>query len=99
MIRRVEFASFTFEYYEHVPAAKGNFCFHQLANRGCAIAQAEERAFRITCPDEYAHAFAGWMLMRSVMSRFGRVVAVTGAAEMQADKYRDLPTRYKTRKR
>jgi hypothetical protein len=95
---RVEVASFTFEYYEHVQAVKGKFCFDQLANRGCEIEQLEARAFRIACPDEAAHVFAGWMLMRSVMSRYGRVIAVTGAAEMRSDRYRNLPTKYKTRK-
>jgi hypothetical protein len=52
----------------------------------------------VHCSDSHATAYAGWLLYQTAARKWGRVIAVTGAAEMNADAYRNPPAKFKTRK-
>jgi hypothetical protein len=96
MIWSVELASFTFEFYEHLPLGMSK-SLDPLAGADCTIERLDHRMFRVVCTNPYAHAFAGWFLY-GPLAQSGRVIAANGAAEMDASAYKNLPTKYKTRK-
>jgi len=98
MIVRVEFASFTFEFYEHVKQERCKSFLDPLAGLGCSVERLDLRMLRILCSDPYAQAFAGWMLFQTALSRYCRVIAATGEAGMDASAYKSPPSKYKTRK-
>jgi hypothetical protein len=98
MMGRVEFASFTFELYEHVRMGKERAWLDSLAAVGCTKEFLDERTIGIHCPDSHACARVGWLLFQTAVRNYGRVVAITGEASMQAEAYKNLPTKFKTRK-
>jgi len=98
MIGSVELDSFIFELYEHVRSRIANHWLDPVANRGCSIEWLNDHPVRIVCPNPHSAAFAGWMLFQSAVSRYGQVVDVTGEAEMDANAYKNPPTKHKTRK-
>jgi hypothetical protein len=94
----VESGSFTFEFHVHVAAGRCHSWIGPLAAHGCSTEFLNERTLRVHCSDSHATAYAGWLLYQTAARKWGRVIAVTGAAEMNADAYRNPPAKFKTRK-
>jgi hypothetical protein len=88
----MDFPSFTFEFFEHCPPEKRTYWLNDLATREALIEQLDKNVFRVACPKPKVHVLVGWAIFQTSLSKYGRVIAVAGGAEMRASLYKNPET-------
>ena len=82
---------FVIRFPEHLPHERMQYCLNDLADRGGAIENIDERTFRVTCDKPKPLASVGWALFHTHFANLCRVVEASGAAVNSAKAYRDPP--------
>ena len=86
----MEIASFTIEFFEHVPLGNLKSTLDLCSNRGASIERHTDRVFRVAFTEPKQLSFVGRLLFSPALSRICRVTSTSGMAEARASAY-DVP--------
>jgi hypothetical protein len=83
----MEIASFTIEFFEHVPLGNLKSSLELCSNRGASIERHTDRIFRVVCTEPKQLSFVGRLLFSPALSRICRVTSTSGVGEARASAY------------
>ena len=84
---RLERASFTIEFPEHLPADRRTYCLNRLSTVGASVTEVSDGVFRIGCSTRNELAQVGWVLFHTHIADLCRVTGTSGDAEAKASAY------------
>lgn len=90
----MEIASFTVEFFEHVPLGALQPTVALLHNKGASVEVQTERVWRIACTEPKQVSFVGRLLYSPGLTRVCHVTSTTGIAVARASAY--IPTKGKS---
>jgi len=84
-------SAFDIEFPLHVPMDKREYWLNWVSEKGACVERLSENVYRVSCIRAKQLAYVGWAIYHTNLSSLCKVVAVSGAAEAQANVYTKPP--------